>query len=200
MQLTLCKNIGARTRAATCLHRSFNRSDTIDLAVAGYSWSTAVTPPSVDLLPMCGAPVTVTVDIPAAASLGHSDIATVAAISQGGVVSDSSVMTTTAVACVEVSGVDFTFTPTQPQVGDVVAFTGTVVAGTPPITWSWSFSDGSAVQVGNPISHAFPLTNMEQTYSVMMTASNPCPSQDAATYPVTVQPRSMYLPLVLRSQ
>jgi hypothetical protein len=174
-------------------------SDTIDLAVAGYAWSAAVTPLSVDLPPMYGAPVIVTVDIPAAAPLGHSDIATVTAISQGGVVSDSSVLTTTAVACVEVSGVDFTFTPARPRVGDVVTFTATVVASTPPITCSWSFSDGSPVQVGNPLSHAFPITNVEQTYSVVMTASNPCPSQDMASYPVTVRPRSMCLPLVLRS-
>ncbi|NIV29664.1 MAG: PKD domain-containing protein [Anaerolineae bacterium] len=173
-------------------------SDTVDLAVAGYAWSTAVTPPSVDLLPMCGAPVTVTVDIPVAAPLGHSDIATVTAILQGGVVSDSSVLTTTAVACVEASGAEFTFTPTEPLVGDVVAFTGTVVAGTTPITCLWDFGDGTAVQVGNPISHAFPLTNTEQTYSVVMTVSNPCPSQDTASYPATVQPRWTYLPLVLR--
>jgi hypothetical protein len=176
-----------------------NLSDTVDLSVAGYAWSTAVTPPSVDLLPMRDAPVTVTVDIPVAAPLGHSDTATVTATSQGGVVSDSSVLTTTAVACVEVSGVDFTFTPAQPRIGDIAAFTGTVVAGTVPITYLWSFGDGSAVQVGNPIPHTFPLTNTEQTYPVVMTASNPCPSQDTASYPVTVRPRSMYLPLVLRS-
>jgi len=168
--------------------------------VAGYAWSTAVTPLSVDLLPMCDAPVTVTVDIPATAPLGHSDIAAVTAISQGGVVSDSSVLTTTAVACVEVSGVDFTFAPAQPWVGDMAAFTGTVGVGMTPITYLWGFGDGSAVQVGNPILHTFPLTNTEQTYPVVMTASNPCPSQDTASYAVTVQPRSMCLPLVLRGR
>jgi hypothetical protein len=176
-----------------------NLSDTTDLSVAGYTWPTAVTPPSVDLLPMRTAPLTVTVAIPPDAPLGHSDTATATATSQGGAVSDSSVLTTTAVACVDVSGVEFTFAPAKPWVGDSITFTATVVAGTVPITYLWNFSDDSAVQIGNPIPHTFPLTVTEHTYTVVTTASNPCPSRDTVSYPVTIRPRSMYLPLVLRS-
>jgi PKD repeat protein len=98
---------------------------------------------------------------------------------------------------VDVAGADFVYAPTQPWFSDTVTFTGTVVTGMAPITYRWDFDDGSAVQVGNPIAHTF--TARLYTYTVVMTASNTCPSQDVASHPVAVRARSIYLPLVLRN-
>ena len=112
----------------------------------------------------------------------------------------------TLAVCVDVSGAGFIFAPAEPLMGQTVTFTGAITAGTPPITYTWDFGDGStllttsgsAAQVGNPIAHVFPLTATEQTYTVVMTATNACPSQDTASHNVTVRPRYVYLPTVLR--
>jgi hypothetical protein len=101
-------------------------------------------------------------------------------------------------SCVPVSGAGFIFAPTEPVVGDTVTFTGSVAAGDAP-TYAWNWGDGSAVQAGNPIVHSFPSTSTEQTYTLVMTASNSCPSQDTASQPVTVRPRRICLPVVMRN-
>jgi PKD repeat protein len=109
------------------------------------------------------------------------------------------VLTTTALsACADVSGPDFSFTPASPLVGDLVTLTGTVAGGTPPITYTWSFGDGGTGS-GKVITHTFPLTATMKTYSVTMTVSNTCPSLSAWIEAVTVRPRTIYLPLVMRS-
>jgi hypothetical protein len=51
----------------------------------------------------------------------------------------------------------------------------------------------------NPITYTFPSILTEQTYTVVMTASNYCPSQDVVSQPVAVRPRHMYLPLTMRN-
>ena len=94
-----------------------------------------------------------------------------------------------------VSGADFTFAPAA-LLGQTFIFTGAVTAGTPPITYTWDFSDGSAAQVGNPITHTFPLTVTAQTYTVTMTAANGCPSQDTASKAVTVYLRCLLFPIM----
>jgi PKD repeat protein len=99
--------------------------------------------------------------------------------------------------CVDVAGADFAYAPTQPWLGDTVTFTGTVVTGTAPVNYRWDFDNGSAAQVGNPIAHTFPVAATPYTYTVVMTASNGCPSQDTASHPVAVRSVSVYLPLVL---
>lgn len=104
----------------------------------------------------------------------------------------------TVTPCVDVFGAGFSFEPTEPFVDDTVSFSGTVTAGSAP-TYTWSFGGGSTVQTGNPIVHTFPSALTEQTYTVVMTASNNCPSQDVVSQPVTIRPRHMYLPLTMRS-
>ncbi|MDY7079861.1 MAG: S8 family serine peptidase [Chloroflexota bacterium] len=114
--------------------------------------------------------------------------------------SDKQVTATFNIAeCVAISGADFTFAPPEPVVGDTVTFTGTVTAGDSPLTYTWNFGDDSALQMGNPIAHAFPVTSTRQVYTVMMTVTNPCPGQGTASQAVTVLPRYVYLPLVMRS-
>jgi|GEM_PF-734823 len=102
--------------------------------------------------------------------------------------------------CVPVGGVDFTFAPTAPLVGEPVWFTGTVTAGDPPLTYTWAWGDGTPAGSGAVISHTFPLTHTLQVYTVTLTVSNACPSQATAQRAVAVQPRRVYLPLVLRNR
>ena len=100
--------------------------------------------------------------------------------------------------CVPVSGVDFTFAPAAPLVGEPVWFTGTVTAGDPPLTYTWAWGDGTPAGNSVALSHTFPLTHTFQVYTVTLTVSNACPSQATFQRAVAVQPRRVYLPLVLR--
>jgi PKD repeat protein len=111
---------------------------------------------------------------------------------------DKVVTATFSLSCVDVSGASFTFAPTEPVVGETVTFTGSVAAGDAP-AYAWDFGDDSTLQTGNPIVHTFPSTSTEQTYTVVMTASNSCPSQNTVSHAVTVRPHRIYLPLVMRN-
>jgi len=102
--------------------------------------------------------------------------------------------------CVPVGGVNFTFAPAAPLVGEPVWFTGTVTAGDPPLTYTWAWGDGTPAGSGVALSHTFPLTHTLQVYTVTLTVSNACPSQATAQRAVAVQPRRVYLPLVLRNR
>jgi PKD repeat protein len=111
---------------------------------------------------------------------------------------DVSVTLTVTTTCIPVSGADFTFAPTSPYVDETVAFTGSVAQGTSLITYTWNLGDGTFGS-GRIVTHTFPFTLTAQTYTVVMTAANGCPSFDTASHPVTVRPRRIYLPLILRN-
>jgi serine protease AprX len=107
-----------------------------------------------------------------------------------------------ATGCVAISGADFAFVPAEPLVGETVTFTGTAVEGTAvlPITYTWNFGDESTIQVGNPVTHTFPVTVADSTYTVTLIVANACPSQQAVEKTMSVRIRDkVYLPLVLRS-
>ncbi len=99
--------------------------------------------------------------------------------------------------CDPVNEPAFDFAPAQPLVGDVVVFTGTVLSGQTP-TYTWDFGDGG-VGRGEVVTHTFPITTTRKVYTVTMTAENDCPSQQSTSDEVTVWPRRIYLPLVLRN-
>jgi hypothetical protein len=111
--------------------------------------------------------------------------------------SNKVVTATFAPTCVPVSGVDFTYTPTAPKVGQLVTFDGTALTGTMPITYSWNYGDGAAVGSGSPITHLFPITFTPHSYTVTLTAANAC-----GTVPVlkslTLQSQTVFLPLVMK--
>ena len=111
---------------------------------------------------------------------------------------DKVVTATFVSTCVPVSGADFTYTPTAPKVGKIVTFNGTALAGTAPITYSWNFGDGSVVGNGSPITHLFPITLTTHSYTVTLTAANACGTAPAVLKSLTVQPQTVYLPLVLK--
>ncbi len=82
--------------------------------------------------------------------------------------------------------------------GQSVNFTATVTGGTAPITYTWSFGDGSATGTGNPISHIFPLTVTAKSYTVTLTASNAC-SAPSILHLITVRSYNIYLPIMLKN-
>jgi len=106
--------------------------------------------------------------------------------------------------CTPISGLGLTFAPPAPLVGQIVWFTGTVSAGTLPITYTWNWGDLTGFREGNlsglsiVATHTFPLTVTRQTYTVTLTVANACPSSAQMQQPVMVTPRELYLPLVLR--
>jgi CSLREA domain-containing protein len=100
-------------------------------------------------------------------------------------------------SCVSIIGLSLTQAPSTPLVGQMVTFTGTVATGTSPITYTWSWGDGTANSTGALVTHIFPLTAERQTYTVTLMAANACPSSATIQQPMTVVPRALYLPIVL---
>jgi len=64
--------------------------------------------------------------------------------------------------------VDFTFTPTNPGIGQTVTFTATTSGGTPPITFAWTFGDGGTA-TGNPVTHAYSTSG---SFTAQVTATD----------------------------
>jgi PKD repeat protein len=106
--------------------------------------------------------------------------------------------------CPLLSGIDFDYAPLEPLVRETVAFTATAATGTAvrPITYTWSFGDGvTSTRQTNTITHTFPFTTTALTYTVSLTVTNVCPSQQNVEKTITVSsyPYAVYLPLVLRN-
>jgi PKD repeat protein len=83
--------------------------------------------------------------------------------------------------CEPVDGADFTWMPITPTAGGVVTFTGSVMTGTTPMTYTWDFGDGFG-DVGQMVNHTYANTG---TYTVMMTVTNDC-GVDTAMYDIVV--------------
>ncbi len=126
-----------------------------------------------------------------------ASIGAVSAYTFTNVTANHTITATFTSTCVPVSGVDFTYAPTAPKVGQLVTFNGLALTGTAPITYGWNFGDGSAAGNGSPITHLFPSTLTTQSYTVTLTATNAC-----GTAPVqkslTVQPQTILLPVMLK--
>ncbi len=84
--------------------------------------------------------------------------------------------------CVPPGGADFNWMPITPTAGANVAFAGTVLTGTTPLTFDWAFSDGGTAS-GQNVSHVFA---DEGSYVVTMTVANGC-GTDEAVYTVVVE-------------
>ncbi|HQK15542.1 MAG TPA: InlB B-repeat-containing protein, partial [Anaerolineae bacterium] len=101
-------------------------------------------------------------------------------------------------SCIPVSGVDFDWSPVQPFGGEVVTFQASVLAGTAPFTYTWNIADTS--KSGSSVTHTFPLLTTVQSYRVTLTVFNACtPNGVAQEKSITVRPRTIYLPLVMRN-
>ncbi len=101
-------------------------------------------------------------------------------------------------ACQPVTGASFSWLPATPVENETVTFTGTVAAGTSPITYTWAFGDGATAS-GATVAHAYTSAG---NYTVWMTATN-CNGTGASvisdTLAIAAPVSSMhpvYLPLI----
>jgi PKD repeat protein len=85
--------------------------------------------------------------------------------------------------CDAVADADFDWTPLAPVVGEWVTFHGSA-AGTPPITYAWTFGDGGTGSGAN-VSHRYTAAGL---FAVVMTAENCGGSTAVMTHTVAVVP------------
>jgi PKD repeat protein len=76
----------------------------------------------------------------------------------------------------------FTYTPTSPNTGNAVAFTGSATGGKAPYSYSWTFGDGASATGASP-THTFPKAG---TYSVTVTVTDSNSSTTTSARQVTV--------------
>ena len=94
--------------------------------------------------------------------------------------------------CNPINGLDFTWTPLEPDNGDPITFTASA-SGTLPIDFQWDFGDGNAT-TGKIVTHTFDMAN---TYLVNASAVNSCGSSEV-NHSITVLQRisKFFLPLL----
>src|SRR6266516_629621 len=82
----------------------------------------------------------------------------------------------------------FTYSPSSPQTGQTVSFTGSASGGTSPYSYSWSFGDGST-GTGSPATHTYSSAG---SYTVILTvkdsSSSPHTAASQITFAVTSPP------------
>lgn len=100
-------------------------------------------------------------------------------------------------ACVPVTGTALAWEPITPTVREVVTFTAHA-SGTHPLTYTWTFSDGSS-ELGPLVTHTYDLSG---SYDVVLSATNPCglASPESRTVHVRLADRVdwVHLPLVIK--
>src|SRR6266699_2950890 len=85
----------------------------------------------------------------------------------------------------------FMYSPSSPQIGQTVSFTGSASGGTLPYSFSWSFGDGST-GTGSPVTHSFSSAG---TLTVALTVKDNGSPQQATTsqQPITVSGNTLIL-------
>jgi len=76
----------------------------------------------------------------------------------------------------------FSFTPSNPQVGQTVSFTGSASGGTQPYTYSWTFGD-SGTGSGSSVTHSYQAAG---SYTVVLTVTDAAGQTASSTQTVTV--------------
>lgn len=105
------------------------------------------------------------------------------------------------IECSPVSEVDFTIFPAVPRIGQNATFTSQVSASQ-PVTYSWSFQDGSPDQNGDDLAvveHAFPVNAFDHSYAVTLSAHNACSEPVQAEKNVLVSAYKAFLPVLAAS-
>src|SRR6266487_1230544 len=75
----------------------------------------------------------------------------------------------------------FTYSPSSPQTGQTVSFTGSASGGTSPYSYSWSFGDGST-GTGSRATHTYSSAG---SYTVILTVKDSSSSPQTATSQIT---------------
>lgn len=114
--------------------------------------------------------------------------------------SNKSITATFISTCAPITGVDFTWTPEAPKVGEGVTFSASVGSGTPPYAYHWIFGDTEEADTSEPsITHLFPRVLDAFEYTVTLTVSNAC-SNVSVSHNLIVTPRYLFLPLLMRGR
>src|SRR2546422_2026629 len=71
----------------------------------------------------------------------------------------------------------FTYSPSSPQTGQTVSFSGSASGGTSPYSYSWSFGDGST-RTGSSVTHAYASTG---SFTVVLTVRDTGSPQQTTT-------------------
>jgi serine protease AprX len=91
----------------------------------------------------------------------------------------------------------FVHWPAVPLVGRQLALTSTVIAGVPPISYTWDLGDESGLQVGSSVTHTYTEAGV---YTVTLTMDNLCPGSTEVPRAIIVREIiPLYLPMVMRS-
>jgi serine protease AprX len=89
------------------------------------------------------------------------------------------------------------YQPVVPLAGQQVALTSTVIAGVPPISYTWDLGDEGELQVGSSVTHTFTAAGV---FTVTLTMDNLCPGSTEVQRPIVVREIiPLYLPMVMRS-
>ena len=102
------------------------------------------------------------------------------------------------VVCGTITSVDFSNSPAEPRIGENVTFTSQVEASQ-PVTYTWSFQDGSPDQSGEglaSVAHAFPVAPDDQIYIVALSAQNACSEPMLVEKNVIVSAFKAFLPIL----
>ncbi|HDP90338.1 MAG TPA: PKD domain-containing protein, partial [Thioalkalivibrio sp.] len=158
--------------------------DTFSLAMdSSQGWATLLDGGPFALLSGESAPVRVEVAVPTDTLPFEVDVTTITATAAAVGDLQATATDTTTVACISISNPGFDLTPSTVIANRPVTFTGRVAAGSPSIAYEWDFDDGSGVQSGNPMAHTFASVG---AYTVVMTATNICPSTETMSKTVNV--------------
>jgi len=98
--------------------------------------------------------------------------------------------------CTAVSDPRLSLSPAFPAVGQLATFTASVGSGTGPLSYTWSFGDGSTA-TGAVVTHAYAAPG---SYLATLTAENPCGPAQTAGQTVYVGRLITFFPLLPKGQ
>jgi PKD repeat protein len=108
-------------------------------------------------------------------------------------------VTLTVAPCGPISGTRITYGPTGARPGEAISFSVEVTGGSPPWVYEWAFGDGQTGQ-GEVVTHTYSALTSVLSYTVVLTAANPC-SQRSTSVVVGLQLplRHVLVPIVGRA-
>jgi PKD repeat protein len=187
---------GSAVAYSFTLTNSGSLQDTLLLSShdAGPDWVVQLAQDSFELAGGETAQSTLQVFIPEGAEAGDWDSFTLRVESSHDPAQQDEIMFTTTVSetCLPPANVNFTWSPSEPSVGDVMTFVASA-AGTPPLSYTWDFGDGSTSE-GEQVIYIYQQGGV---YTVTLNAANEC-GNASITKELSITPlmQMLYLPLI----